>query len=353
MPSNFPPSDDQGARPGSSILAGARLTVRSGPLAGRSFPLYGSEITVGRSSDNIVVLGDPSVSRHHARLSRQGPFYLLEDLGSSSGTSLNGSAVQQPVKLIQGGVIRLADTELIFQTDEPIISGSPQPSTQPVPSQATAVMGRQRRSAWLLVQKGRQVGQSFVLQGERSTIGRGRDCAVRLEDQAISRNHALLRHLDRHYLLYDMGSRGGTRLNGQSLTGVILRQGSKVILGSCELEFSLVEGKAPATISDPLHQVQQSRGAFLVRSGPAAGQSLSVEEEVVIGRDPGPGGAVLNDPSVSRRHAFVRRSRQGYVLYELGSANGTVVDGARLTGQPLRNGDTIEIGGTTLQFGEA
>ena len=331
----------------------SRLTVRGGPQSGRSFALYGNEITIGRSSDNIVVLEDPSVSRHHARVSRQGPSYFLEDLGSSSGTRLNGGTVQQPVRLIQGGIIRLGDTELAFRTDEPVSSGTGQASTQPAPLQATAVMGRQKGSAWLLVQKGDQVGQSFVLQGEINTIGRGPDCAIHLEDPAISRNHAILRHLDRHYLLYDMGSRGGTRLNGQSLTGVNLRQGSKVILGSCELEFSLVEGKAPTWSSHPLHQGHQAQGAFLVRTGPAAGQSLSLGEEVVIGRDPGPGGAVLNDPSVSRRHAFVRKLRQGYVLYELGSANGTVVDGAKLKGQTLRNGDTIEVGNTVLQFGHA
>ena len=74
---------------------------------------------------------------------------------------------------------------------------------------------------------------------------------------------------------------------------------------------------------------------------------------MVIGRDPGPGGAVLNDPSVSRRHAFVRKLPQGYVLYELASANGTVIDGAKLSGQTLRHGDIIQVGGTTLQFGEA
>jgi pSer/pThr/pTyr-binding forkhead associated (FHA) protein len=98
---------------------------------------------------------------------------------------------------------------------------------------------------------------------------------------------------------------------------------------------------------------QERRGAPLVRSGPAAGQSITLGDDLVIGREPGSGGAVLSDPSVSRRHAVVRKSQDGYVIYDLGSSNGTIVDGVKLSGRPLRNGDSIELGASVLQFGQA
>jgi hypothetical protein len=50
--------------------ASGRLTIRGGTQAGESFSLSGDTITIGRSSDNDVVLTDPTVSRHHARIFR-------------------------------------------------------------------------------------------------------------------------------------------------------------------------------------------------------------------------------------------------------------------------------------------
>ena len=92
----------------------------------------------------------------------------------------------------------------------------------------------------------------------------------------------------------------------------------------------------------------------MVRSGPSAGQSFSLgDEDLVIGREPGSGGAQLDDTAASRRHALIRRTPEGYVVYDLGSANGTVVDGVTLSGRELHNGDVVLIGQTELQFIQA
>ena len=62
---------------------------------------------------------------------------------------------------------------------------------------------------------------------------------------------------------------------------------------------------------------------------------------------------MLSDPSVSRRHAVIRKNQHGYAVYDLGSANGTIVDGVKLSGRSLRDGDTIDLGATVLKFGQA
>ncbi|MDA8314752.1 MAG: DUF3662 and FHA domain-containing protein [Actinomycetota bacterium] len=59
---------------------------------------------------------------------------------------------------------------------------------------------------------------------------------------------------------------------------------------------------------------------------------------------------VLNDPNVSRRHAEFRRTADGVVVTDLGSTNGTRVNGAPVREQQLESGDEITVGSTTLVF---
>jgi hypothetical protein len=73
--------------------------------------------------------------------------------------------------------------------------------------------------------------------------------------------------------------------------------------------------------------------------------------EVVIGRDPGCD-LVLQGIGASRRHAFIQRTATGWMLVDQGSANGTLVQGQRVSSQGLRNGDTIQMGDSRLVFVE-
>ena len=57
---------------------------------------------------------------------------------------------------------------------------------------------------------------------------------------------------------------------------------------------------------------------------------------------------VLGDPNVSRRHAEVRRTGEGIVVTDLGSTNGTKVNGVSVREQHLASGDEITVGSTTL-----
>jgi pSer/pThr/pTyr-binding forkhead associated (FHA) protein len=55
--------------------------------------LHHAAVTVGRGSDNDLVLDHPQVSRHHARLEPAEPGWVVIDLGSTNGTWRNGTAV--------------------------------------------------------------------------------------------------------------------------------------------------------------------------------------------------------------------------------------------------------------------
>jgi pSer/pThr/pTyr-binding forkhead associated (FHA) protein len=58
----------------------------------------------------------------------------------------------------------------------------------------------------------------------------------------------------------------------------------------------------------------------------------------------------LDDANVSRRHAEVRRIGDGYSLVDLGSTNGTEVNGQRIQETALMNGDVISVGTTRITF---
>ena len=89
-----------------------------------------------------------------------------------------------------------------------------------------------------------------------------------------------------------------------------------------------------------------------VVDGPSSGLELLVDGELTIGRtETGPGN-LGNDPEISRRHAQLRRLDSGEILVEdLGSTNGTFVNGARIDApRVLGAGDTIKLGQTMLQL---
>src|SRR3954451_115013 len=85
-------------------------------------------------------------------------------------------------------------------------------------------------------------------------------------------------------------------------------------------------------------------------SGNAAGQSIPLEQELVIGRSTPGLGSLGGDSEISRVHARVFHDPSGRLMVEdLGSTNGTFVNGNRISGQRALNpGDEVRVGQTTM-----
>jgi pSer/pThr/pTyr-binding forkhead associated (FHA) protein len=86
-----------------------QLIMRSGPTPGAAFTLEGDQIDVGRDSTNEIVINDAEISRRHARLTFQGGKYVLEDLGSTNGTFVNGQRLAGPRVLKPGEVVSFGE----------------------------------------------------------------------------------------------------------------------------------------------------------------------------------------------------------------------------------------------------
>lgn len=96
----------------------AHFTIPHGAMAGRTFPLRFTDITIGRALDNEIVLESNDVSRHHLRVEPAGTLLRLIDLGSTNGTRVNGRRVQEHL-LRDGDLVELGSTPLLFRVGEP------------------------------------------------------------------------------------------------------------------------------------------------------------------------------------------------------------------------------------------
>lgn len=88
-------------------------------------------------------------------------------------------------------------------------------------------------------------------------------------------------------------------------------------------------------------------------SDPSTGRTWRIGvDSTVIGREEASADLVLSDSNVSRRHAELARTDAGWTIADLGSTNGTRVNGQRITSQVLRSGDVLTFGLIELQFKE-
>jgi FHA domain len=94
--------------------------------------------------------------------------------------------------------------------------------------------------------------------------------------------------------------------------------------------------------------------SLVIRERAGAGSEHPLDDELTLGREEGRADLVLNDPDVSRLHARFAVDRGAVVVEDLGSSNGTYVNGQRISG-PIELGaaDEVQVGGTVLSIGGA
>jgi Protein of unknown function (DUF3662)/FHA domain len=99
------------------VRAPASMTLLSGPRSGTGFfPLDSAELTIGRGENAGITLADPGISRMHARVVREGDDFVVEDLGSTNGTEVNGQLVKRR-RLADGDRVRLGSSTLQFRRE--------------------------------------------------------------------------------------------------------------------------------------------------------------------------------------------------------------------------------------------
>ena len=130
------------------------LIMRTGPIPGKSFDLTKNELYIGRDINNDIVINDSEISRKHARLILQAGGYVLEDLGSTNGSFVNGQRLMGPHVLRPGEMVMLGENvslafEAGYDTDATMVAASVQTATyasEPAPQPRPVVQPAQAPS---------------------------------------------------------------------------------------------------------------------------------------------------------------------------------------------------------------
>jgi pSer/pThr/pTyr-binding forkhead associated (FHA) protein len=248
-------------------------------------------------------------------------------------------------------------------------------------------------------------GRRFELHGSVISIGRDRAADISLRDPAVSGTHAQLAELDRRLYLRDLGSRNGTYANRRLVSEPhLLEDGDVIHVGDTDLTYRAASTataevppamapaiaepasrpaaapeapapatppaptepvpplpQPPATPAAPLARPPATPGAGLasrevrlvVGSGPLVGLAFRLAPpSVVVGRDP-EATVSLSEPTVSWKHARLTAHGAAWTIADLGSTNGTRVNGGRIEPEreiPIDPGAEVRFGEITLRF---
>ncbi len=130
------------------MAAQFQFVMHSGPNTGRIYPLEAAEIIIGRDASNLIAINDAEVSRKHAKLIQQNSTYVIQDLGSTNGTFINGQRITTSQELKPGDTVTLGENIVLmyetgFDPNATVISSAQSlktvaPVQKPLPTPAPA-----------------------------------------------------------------------------------------------------------------------------------------------------------------------------------------------------------------------
>ncbi len=204
--------------------------------------------------------------------------------------------------------------------------------------------------------------REFVLiEGATASIGRSSTNDISIPERHVSRQHAVIAFRDGIFTIADLGSANGTFVNDRRLTDPFpLAHGDIIRLYVPVLMFSAIvsqEDEENARATGTLIAPAEGDGLakLLVTAGPQEGTQFPMyQDTMTVGRTTADTNwdIALQDRAVSRPHCRFMKKGDGWNVMDLGSANGTMLNAARVTAEPrlLKDGDVLNIGETTLLF---
>jgi len=360
-------------------------------VGGERYAIAAGETAIGSASDNRVVLAGEGVHPRHAVVQATQPgSAAIRAAEAGAEVRVNGVRLgAEPTPLLHGDKIAIGNHELR------VVDSTRGGSTQLFDSGAFADLVPPKSSKPPAGSTGGRLvcltdGREYTVGEGGLSIGRDAGSDVVVTGSEVSRQHAEIRSEAQGYTLVDL-SVNGTYVNGERIGKTHLLARADVIrIGNDEFRFyaDAVPPQAPPAappaqaepsvppagagqrLSDTMHgvpvfrrQTEEDRtptppspvaaplASFLFRSGELKGHRLPIKVPVVnIGRADY-NDVVIADPSVSTMHAKLQRRDAVWILTDLGSTNGTFVEGERLTGEaPLGPGMTLRFGDVSALF---
>ena len=224
---------------------------------------------------------------------------------------------------------------------------------------------------------GRSLLTTYELEEPEVSIGRDVGQHIRIENDAVSRQHAVLLHNAGTWTVQDLGTSNGTRLNGRAIDFAPLKPGDAIQVGKHTILFAPTEeqlrrlerGRPVLGITERpggtvfmdsedmdavMRRVEEQRAAHLrlVASGGRERRWDLAKDETVLGSSVD-ADVVLTGWFMARQHAAITRDRQGYRIVALSILRSVRVNGRRVDEARLKNHDEIRIGSNRFQFFDA
>ena len=278
---------------------------------------FKNEAILGRDATCEVQILDPLSSRRHCRIYQENNKYYVEDLKSSNGTKLNGSAVIKSeiteTDCVQIGQVKIKllkkDTvKIVKKVVEPVV----------------------------ITVKSQDKNKEHHFSQEEISIGREDSNDVVLNEKLSSRKQFKFLITPENIILEDLGSSNGTKLKNEKVTGKVMYQpGSVVMVGSTEIVLSLKN-----VVQLPILVVSRQNDQ----------KEILLNGEVVFGRDEGCN-CVLQETLSSRRHFRIFKEGENLFVEDLKSSNGTRHNGIKLTNRAVfKSGDIVSVGETNVSL---
>jgi pSer/pThr/pTyr-binding forkhead associated (FHA) protein/tetratricopeptide (TPR) repeat protein len=185
-------------------------------------------VTIGRLEDNDIVLGDGSISRHHAHIERHGGQFIIKDLGSQNGIWVAGARVAQWE--LQPGVPFVMG---VFTANYELPAAEHFPLTPP----SAPVLGT-ASPAKLFVIDGPVPIRELSLNLPEVLFGRAPSCHIPIDSEAVSRTHARISYQNNQFIISDAGSLNGVFVNGLRVESQPLQHGDEILIGPARFIFS-------------------------------------------------------------------------------------------------------------------
>ena len=222
-----------------------KLIVKLGEK--KEFSFDKPSIIIGRHLDSDLVIENLSVSRHHAKIELVGNDYFLEDLGSANGTFMNEEKISRH-KLKDHDEIVLGKVHIFFIED--IKAEEDSMPLSPFDFDKTVVIPK-IEPCYLVLVNGKPGEDTFRVDKPDVSIGRDGTCEIRLDDWLASKKHARLNIIGNNYVLTDLGSLAGTKVNGVRVKEKLLANGDIIEVGFTKLRFQVKVDKPASAVKPP------------------------------------------------------------------------------------------------------
>jgi len=339
------PKSKAGGPPGKATLAtGGRLVSLTD---GREYQVIGGSLKFGRDANSDVVVSGSQVSRRHAEIVVSPRGYILVD-SSTNGTWVNGERVQNQRLLARADVIRAGEEEFRFYADAAPTAPMPAAAVSPVPPPTPEPPRAPQAASPVGPPTPHEMPKPPVAQAAPSPPSpppAGPPGQVRGAAQLISTG-------------YFASPQGKPASSVSPRTGedAAMPDAPKPPVAPVAVKPAAPPPPAPAPSAPPQAAAArtsqpQALAKFLIRSGSLKGQRLYVKVPIVnIGRADY-NDLVVPDDSVSSQHAKLTRREGVWILTDVGSTNGTMVDGERITADtPIAPGAFVRFGDIQLVF---